>query len=71
VTMNRYVAVVVAAFSGIVALGIVNRLHSLGGWSTPADLVGSIILVVVAGAALYLGTKRDKERDRANPDSDY
>jgi len=66
-----HIVVIVAAIAGIFVLGIINRLHAIGGWSTPADLVGSVVLLVVAVAAWLLGTRRDRERERSEPDNDY
>jgi hypothetical protein len=68
---HPHIVVIVAAFVGMFLLGIVNRLHAIGDWSTPADLVGSVVLFIVAVTAWIFGTRRDRDRERSEPDNDY
>lgn len=69
--MVRYVAVIVTALAGLVAIGIVAKLGVLGGWSALVYVVASVVLVVVVVVALFLGTRRDARQDRSGTDNDY
>lgn len=69
--MVRYVAVIVIAFAGMVAIGILARLDVLGDRSALIYITVSMALTVVAGIALYRGTRQDERRDRSGSDNDY
>jgi membrane protein implicated in regulation of membrane protease activity len=69
--MVRYVAVIVAAVAGMVAVGVIAKLSLLGGWSAPFYILTTLALLAVAAVALYRGTRHDIQHDQSDADNDY